>query len=278
LSPRLINIGCGSRFHDDWVNIDIYSASPKVLRYDIRKGLPFPDNSFDAAYSSHILEHLTPEEGRYFLMEQQRILKKGGIVRVAVPDLEIICRNYLKYLESAIAGDKQGEFRYDYSVIELFDQMIRKTSGGNLGKIWREGIEKDARFVIERHGREVYDLLQAENEKKLNPNQINEKGNAKGLFSDFNLKVTRKLVKLILGPGYLENFDEGNFRSRGEVHKAMYDRFSIKRLLEQAGFSNVKICSAFESKIPGFGSYELDTFNGEIRKPDSLFAEGEVTE
>jgi predicted SAM-dependent methyltransferase len=276
LTGRMINIGCGNKYHKDWVNIDIDSASTDVIRYDIRKGLPFPDNSFDAAYSSHILEHLTPEEGLNFLSEQNRILKKGGIIRVVVPDLEIICRNYIKYLESSLAGDMQGEFRYDYTVTELFDQMTRKTSGGNLGKIWREGIEKDARFVIERHGREVYDLLQGENELLKSNEHRAAKRNTIRVFSDFNLRISRKLVRFLLGEKYLQYFDEGVFRNKGEVHKTMYDRFSIVKLLEKAGFVNAAICTAFESRISEFGKYELDTLNGEIRKPDSLFAEGEA--
>jgi hypothetical protein len=53
----------------------------------------------------------------------------------------------------------------------------------------------------------------------------------------------------------------------------MYDQFSLKQLLEQCGFSDVRRCTAFESMMDRFDSYHLDVVNGEVRKPDSLFME-----
>ena len=54
----------------------------------------------------------------------------------------------------------------------------------------------------------------------------------------------------------------------------MYDRFSLGRLLTQAGFVEVRQCSAAESGIPRFREYLLDeTSAGKVRKPDSLFME-----
>jgi hypothetical protein len=54
----------------------------------------------------------------------------------------------------------------------------------------------------------------------------------------------------------------------------MYDRISLKTLLENAGFHKVRVCTATESLIPDFKQYNLDTDEvGKIRKPDSLFME-----
>ena len=53
----------------------------------------------------------------------------------------------------------------------------------------------------------------------------------------------------------------------------MYDRYSLKRLLEQVGFIDVRVCRADDSRIPDFNSYGLDMIDGKIRKPDSLFME-----
>ena len=71
---NLLNIGCGSTFHLDWLNIDLVSSSPAVRAYDIRRGLPFPDASFDACYHSHLLEHLTQAEAHRLLQECWRVL------------------------------------------------------------------------------------------------------------------------------------------------------------------------------------------------------------
>jgi hypothetical protein len=54
----------------------------------------------------------------------------------------------------------------------------------------------------------------------------------------------------------------------------MYDRFSLKRLLECSGFKEVRVCGADESRILNLNSYGLDIHDGKIRKPDSLFMEG----
>ena len=65
----------------------------------------------------------------------------------------------------------------------------------------------------------------------------------------------------------------GVFRDSGEVHQWMYDRYSLKRMLEQAGFVNVKICTANESRIAEYERYSLDVSSGIVRKPDSLYVE-----
>ncbi|MEJ0000267.1 MAG: glycosyltransferase [Verrucomicrobiota bacterium] len=71
--------------------------------------------------------------------------------------------------------------------------------------------------------------------------------------------------------------DEGEitrFRQTGEVHKWMYDRWSLRVLMERCGFGDITVCTAKESQIPDFERYELDiTTQGQTRKPDSLFME-----
>jgi hypothetical protein len=78
---------------------------------------------------------------------------------------------------------------------------------------------------------------------------------------------------MIAGNKSKEAFAEGLFRDSGEIHRWMYDRFSLRRLLEKSGFTDVRVCRADESRIVGFNSYNLDVLNGKTRKPDSLFVE-----
>ena len=47
----------------------------------------------------------------------------------------------------------------------------------------------------------------------------------------------------------------------------------LTKLLSEIGFTDIKICSAFESGIANWESYQLDVVKGEVRKPDSLFIE-----
>ena len=77
---------------------------------------------------------------------------------------------------------------------------------------------------------------------------------------------------MLLGKDY-QAYQTGVFRSQGEIHQWMYDRYSLKRMLEQVGFKDVQIKAAFVSQINDWEKYNLDGSNGIVRKPDSLFVE-----
>jgi len=87
-----LNVGCGKVKLPGWVNIDIEPGADLVM--DIRKGLPFDNNSVDFIYCEHVLEHFAYEEGEKVLREFERCLRRGGIVRIAMPDLDYIIKKY----------------------------------------------------------------------------------------------------------------------------------------------------------------------------------------
>ena len=94
----MLNIGCGTDYKDDWINIDNNSDNniEKLdLNWDLRCALPFPDNSVDFIYNEHFLEHLTVEEGIRAVKDFMRILKPNGILRIAMPDLKNTVAMYL---------------------------------------------------------------------------------------------------------------------------------------------------------------------------------------
>jgi len=87
-----LNVGCGKVKLPGWVNIDIEPGADLVI--DVREGLPFNDNSVDFIYNEHFVEHLTYEECEKVLREFWRCLKKGGVLRIAAPDLDFIIQIY----------------------------------------------------------------------------------------------------------------------------------------------------------------------------------------
>ena len=87
-----LNVGCGKVKLPGWVNIDIEPGADLVM--DVRKGLPFDNNSVDFIYCEHVLEHFTYEEGEKVLREFERCLRREGIVRIAMPDLDYIIKKY----------------------------------------------------------------------------------------------------------------------------------------------------------------------------------------
>ena len=57
----------------------------------------FSDNSINEIYASHVFEHLShANELPETLKETRRILKPGGILRVSVPDFELLCRMFVR--------------------------------------------------------------------------------------------------------------------------------------------------------------------------------------
>lgn len=76
-----------------WIASDINGNGD--LKLDFTKPIPFPDESVDRIYSSHVLEHFSyPNPMLTFLSECHRILKKGGEFSIAVPDAELFLKGY----------------------------------------------------------------------------------------------------------------------------------------------------------------------------------------
>ena len=75
--------------------------------------VPFEDNSCDLIYCSHTLEHLEEEKALNFLRECQRILKPNSIMRVALPNTEIIYYAKIIYDQEKIPQKVKDEVILD---------------------------------------------------------------------------------------------------------------------------------------------------------------------
>ena len=117
-----LHLGCGLNVVEGWLNVDgswnarlakyprlrralaaahvIPRESAKVewrgdLRIlDVREPLPLATGSYDAIYASHLLEHLYLDDAARLLRECYRVLRAGGVLRLVVPDLKAIVREY----------------------------------------------------------------------------------------------------------------------------------------------------------------------------------------
>jgi SAM-dependent methyltransferase len=266
---QYINIGCGNRFHVDWVNVDLAPACPHIIKCDIRGGLPFSSSEFDAIYHSHLLEHLEKHRAIFFLRECFRVLKSKGLIRVVVPDLERIARGYLHWLEAAVNGVAQAEANYDWVVLELLDQMVRTRSGGDMAAYLQTGKPKNLEFVKERCGKEIADIASE------NRSQAQKRRSWLEYVRIPRLRRLREFGSLmVLGQQRYELLAEAKFGASGELHRWMYDKFSLSRMLKGAGFEDIQVVTATLSRIPRWTSYELDTgTDGQPFKPDSLYIE-----
>src|SRR5439155_19849097 len=113
-----------------------------VLIHDVRKPLPFANDSASAIYASHILEHLYLEKGRALLGECLRVLAGGGVLRIVVPDVHSIVREYLGERPfGKLPNDLESEQAADRMNRRLLLRSPAPASGGALYQIY--SVRKD---------------------------------------------------------------------------------------------------------------------------------------
>lgn len=99
-----LNLGSfTTMFHNGWINMDVAKLDQwatgngyRFIQHDVRNGLPYDDNVVDLVYSSHMLEHLTYNDGLKALTECYRVMKPGATIRIAVPDAKILTNLYVQ--------------------------------------------------------------------------------------------------------------------------------------------------------------------------------------
>jgi predicted SAM-dependent methyltransferase len=92
--PLNVNVGCGNEPFLGWTNLDLDPQSRADIVWDVTDGLPFSDGSCAFIYSEHFLEHLPVQHGVHFLSECHRSLRKGGVMRIAMPSVQEVVRQY----------------------------------------------------------------------------------------------------------------------------------------------------------------------------------------
>lgn len=159
-----VNVGSGLSVAPGWINLDssilaVFSKMPafflkKIYSFSGNKtsftpeefisilhnnlfyqhnaayGMPFSDESIDFIFSSHLLEHLYKDDAHFLLKDMYRVLKKGGLVRINVPDLEYAINLYKKgdygrasnyfFTPNYVNRFNRHRFMYDFSLLKSF--------------------------------------------------------------------------------------------------------------------------------------------------------------
>ena len=167
------------------------------------------------------------------------------------------------------------EFAYEWSLLELYDQTVRHTRGGEMAWAIAHANAAQRRYIHSRIGMEAPELSDLDRALRLlrsSPRAFLTKLRRRG--PHLRTAATDLTVRAIGGKAALRQLRLGRFRTSGEIHLWMYDRFSLCRLLTTAGFSNVAVMSPGESRIQEFASFGLELDHEAVMKPDSLYVEG----
>lgn len=145
-----INIGSGLSGAPGWYNVDnsptiplsripglrallrLPAWPPDVHRLDVRKGLPFVDKSVSYIYSSHTFEHFQWDESLAIARECFRVLKPGGALRIVVPDLALIVREYQRNQAPTASHDFLNRLSLTHGIHDLLH------SGANHSQMFDE--------------------------------------------------------------------------------------------------------------------------------------------
>jgi predicted SAM-dependent methyltransferase len=166
-----LHLGCGGKILRGWINIDSLWR-PRVVRLALPEGLiSFGDNSVEYIYTCHFLEHLEyPREVMALLKRCHDVLKPGGVMRIAVPDIEVIidayvsndgeffrvqsedhhppwCTTKLEHLMYALQQEGEHKYGYDFLTLRkvLFGAGFQRVMRSSFGQSTFEALKIDYR-------------------------------------------------------------------------------------------------------------------------------------
>lgn len=144
-----LHLGSGIRYLEGYVHVDISNHDHIDIKTSIDKLTSIKDDSVDEIYASHVLEYFDRNEAEAVLTEWKRVLKKNGILRLAVPNFDALISVYrqTKDLEK-ILGPLYGKWNVgDSSYIyhkTVYDQKSLTSLLNRIGFLeiqnwdWRE--------------------------------------------------------------------------------------------------------------------------------------------
>ena len=131
---RLLNLGCGKKPLEGFVNAD-YFVAPNLNAWrkrpqwmlDLRYPLNCDNDYWDGIFTEHVLEHVTFRDAKNLLKEIRRTLKKGGVLRIIVPDLQQIVIAYLEHKKTGKIPDAISSIvsnRNSNSAADIVDNLV----------------------------------------------------------------------------------------------------------------------------------------------------------
>ena len=119
-----LHIGAGPIYLEGWINIDISDKYKTDICGDV---LTMDFQDVDVIYACHMAEHLSYPEGMVkFLSLCHKWLKEGGILRLAVPDLELgVYGYYFKKDLNFLYGDDFKAYYHKDTLCERLNFFVK---------------------------------------------------------------------------------------------------------------------------------------------------------
>jgi predicted SAM-dependent methyltransferase len=141
-----LHLGCGSINHPKFINIDGLSAPHIHYVRPIDDLSIFKDNSVDLIYACHCLEHFLYAEVPKVLAEWFRVLKSGGILRLSVPNFDLLLDVYrengndLNTIILPLMGGQDYKFNFHMAVFNRANlESFLKNAGFKQAQEWQPG-------------------------------------------------------------------------------------------------------------------------------------------
>lgn len=143
---KKLHLGCGSKYIPGFTHIDIINFPHIDIQSSVDKLPMFEDSSIDLIYACHVLEHFGRKDYKNVLAEWCRILKKGGTLRVTVPDFDALVEVYretgdLNLILGPIIGGQTYVYNFHYMVFneKILTQALLEAGFSTVGKYsWRD--------------------------------------------------------------------------------------------------------------------------------------------
>lgn len=148
-----LNVGCGPNVDENFCNID-YDWWPGVdACLDVTAGIPLQDEYAGGIFSEHMLEHVAFDAALAILEEFRRVLRKGGVLRIVMPDGELYLDEYQKGSNAKIPYVDEDANRYPFLTRMISINRIFRGSGHLF--IWdfetlREALLRSGFEVVEK--------------------------------------------------------------------------------------------------------------------------------
>ena len=143
-----LHLGCGPINHEKFINIDGYPFPHVHYVQSINKLNQFESYSVDLIYASHCLEHFGYSQTECVLDEWFRVLKKGAVLRLSVPDFDKLVEIYSIHghdpdvILPQLMGGQNNKYNFHYTALNKVNlERLLRAVGFSEVREWQPGMD-----------------------------------------------------------------------------------------------------------------------------------------